>query len=298
MHFHRLLAASATAVITVAMAPAAMAASSTPPLTDGFVSVAAGGAWFPDETDSDNNEHGMSLEGAASGEYNFTSVLGFQGDLVVQSQHFEFDNDPSEDTSTLRNADAALHVFYRDSSQFLYGGFVQFGTDTFSFDGSSFASTDDRYYAGAEAQYFLGDATLYGQAGAQQVTFDGQSAPGWFATFEARYFLQPDFKIEAHIGANDFSTGGGDLDVNVNSWNAGVGAEYKFANAPFSIFAKYDFTHEDSSAFGSTDTFDDNRVLVGVKFNFGAETLEDRDRSGASLKPVSSPAFAAPEEAN
>ncbi|MEO8882138.1 MAG: outer membrane beta-barrel protein, partial [Devosia sp.] len=201
--------------------------------------------------------------------------------------------------STLRNADIALHGFYRDSSQFLLGGLVQFGTDTFSFDGDSFAGTDDRYYAGAEAQWFLGDATLYGQAGAQQVTFNGESAPGWFATFEARYFLQPDFKIEAHVGANDFSTGGGDFDnVAVNSWNAGVGAEYKFANAPFSIFAKYDFTHEDSTEFGNNDSFDDNRFLVGVKFNFGAETLEDRDRSGASLKPVSSPAFAAPEEAN
>ena len=52
-------------------------APAAPSIADGFVSIAVGGATvttdFPGHSESDN---GVSLEGAASGEYNYTTTLG------------------------------------------------------------------------------------------------------------------------------------------------------------------------------------------------------------------------------
>lgn len=280
MQRHCLLAAATTAALILATAPA-LAASNTPTIADGFVSIAGGGASLTD--DFSDSAQGLSVEGAASAEYNFSANLGFQGDLVLRSQDvtaFGF-------TNTDRSLDAAVHAFYRQQDQYLLGGFAQFGVNNL-LDGEEFGEDFDRYYAGAEGQLFFGDATLYGQAGFQQwrdSAGDGSAANGWFANLEARYFLTPDFKIDAHVGGDQLRFGDDADDEEIDTWRAGVGAEYKLADAPFSIFAKYDFTHQQTQ-FSSSSGTNDNRILFGVKFNFGVDTLEQRDRTGASLKPV------------
>ena len=104
---------------------------------------------------------------------------------------------------------------------------------------------------------------------------------------EARYFLDPDFKIEAHIGADTV----GDNHLIATDWLAtttvhvGAGAEYRLPNSPISIFGKYDYSR--ATFPDATDiSVSDNRFLIGAKFNFDSTSLLDRDRSGASLKPV------------
>lgn len=85
------MAASATALLLSAGSSfAASAPAPVPSIADGFVSIAVGGATLSDSFSGDPVS-GVSLEGAASGEYNYTANLGFQGDLVLGSQNYDGD---------------------------------------------------------------------------------------------------------------------------------------------------------------------------------------------------------------
>ena len=98
-------AVSATAFLLGACSTfAASVPAPVPSIADGFVSIAVGGKNMADSFDSDTVS-GVSLEGAASGEYNFSANLGFQGDLVLKSQGFS-DSDFSED----RNVETAIQI--------------------------------------------------------------------------------------------------------------------------------------------------------------------------------------------
>lgn len=258
---------------------AASAPAPVPSIADGFVSIAVGGKSIADSFDSDTAS-GVSLEGAASGEYNFSANLGFQGDLVLKSQGFS-DSEFSED----RNVETAIHAFYRND-QYLVGGFGQYGNDSLTIDGFGEGLSIDHFYGGVEGQAFFGNATIYAQAGAKEFRFEGENIDGWFGTLEARYFLDPNFKIEAHVGGDTF--GGGDdflKDDMMTTVHVGIGTEYRLPQSPISLFAKYDYSQHTFAEPGAA-VLSDNRVLVGAKFNFDTPTLIQRDRSGASLKPV------------
>ena len=83
-------AAASTVALLFGMSSSAIAASApaprVPSIADGFVSIAVGGATqsvdFPGGSVSGN---GVSLEGAASGAYDFSATLGFQGHVVFGS---------------------------------------------------------------------------------------------------------------------------------------------------------------------------------------------------------------------
>ena len=284
-------AAASIAAVVLGMGTNAIAASAPPPavpsIADGFVSIAVGGAAqsvdFPGGSVSGN---GVALEGAASGAYNFSATLGFQGDVVFGSQDYSGDLFAGESVSG-RNVDAAIHAFYRND-QYLVGAFGQYSNNTYT-SGYGFAETLDHFHGGVEGQVFFGNATLYGQAGAQQVRSFGESVNGIFGTLEARYFLEPNFKIEAHIGADtlESSTSGIFDGDGITTLHAGAGAEYRLDHSPISFFAKYDYSRATFSAESNVSE-SDNRFLIGAKFNFESQTLMDRDRTGASLKPVDS----------
>lgn len=253
----------------------------TPALADpsGFISIGAGP--FNDVITFGSDEEtltGYAVRGAASGVYNFTPVLGVQGDISFAYTSVE------DDALGRQEIDGALHGFYREPDNFLVGGFVQLGRDTYLFDGDDIGSAD-RAYVGGEAQVYLDNLTLYAQGGMQQLTPNADFVPtfnGWFGQLEARYFLSPDFRIEAYVGANTLSFAS---DFTFTTLNLGIGAEYKLENLPVSLFAAYDFrntTIDDDDA----PSFGEHRVLVGAKFAIGEESLLDRDRNGASLSTV------------
>lgn len=232
---------------------------------------------------------GSALQFLASGVYMFTPVLGVQGDIRAAFRTYEQDELEIEDTSL----DGAVHGFYREEDQFLVGAFFQFGGNQLSSD--MYELDVSRKYAGAEAQVYLDNLTLYGQLGLQQsdLSQEDLSLPmdGWFGSVEARYFLTPDLRIEAHVGASVNEISYLFETATLTTVNVGIGAEYKLENLPVSLFATYDLhstTADYDSLPGDSPTFDEHRLLVGVKFAIGEESLYDRDRSGASLKPVES----------
>jgi len=269
---------------------AGMQAAPAPSPYDGFVSLAVGGESVTDSFSG--NATGISLTGAASVEAAFSNMLGFQGDVVLQSRN------QTERSASFSNfqGDIAAHGFYREPGQFLVGGFIQAGSDTQVGNGNHFNEAGiERLYGGGEGQLCWGDFTLYGQAALQEGS-DGESplAFGYVADVEARYFLTPNLKLDGHVGldhldANSFSDA-------LTKVNVGVGAEYRLDGSPISVFAQYDHVHRLFDN-GFAYNIDDNRFLAGVKFNIGADTLEERDHSGASLKPVTfDPLFIVPQD--
>jgi len=276
------------ALLAASAAVSALATSAALADPSGFVAISGGlNNLTIDYGSGSETADGSALQFLASGVYMFTPVLGAQGDIRAAFRTYDMSG---MDVET-RSLDGALHGFYREQDQFLVGAFFQFGGDEFS---SGLYDIDvSRNYAGAEAQVYLDNLTLYGQLGLQQQEW-GQtgysvSMNGWFGSLEARYFLTPDLKIEAHVGVSSY-----DLDfietMTFTTVNAGIGAEYKLENLPVSLFASYDFysTSYDYDG-GSAPTLDEQRLMVGVKFAIGEDSLLDRDRNGATLKPVEMP---------
>lgn len=261
----------------------ASAAASTAAFADpDFVAgLSVGGAyWDGDDFASGDSLSGHHVQGLLSGAYNFTPVLGMQGDVRLNFESLDDDGETLDITSI----DGALHGFYRESERFLLGGLVQLGQDEFS--SNYYSAKLNRTAVGAEAQAFFDQLTVYGQLGLQTLGPDYVGAldlDGWFITGEVRYFLTPDFKIEAHAGRSELSYSDV-LSLQFETVNAGIGAEYKLADLPLSIFAQYDYTTSSLTLLDAS--IDSHRVLVGLKFNMGKETLQDRDRNGASLKPL------------
>ncbi|MBQ1540754.1 MAG: outer membrane beta-barrel protein [Caulobacteraceae bacterium] len=152
------------------------------------------------------------------------------------------------------------HLFNRNDS-YLLGGFV----------GGSNSNGGNTWGLGVEGQKYLNDWTVAGAAGYGRV--DRAHADVWAVRADARYFVNENFRLEGNVGYNnlDLKVGG-----SADAWGVGVGGEYQFAQAPVSVFAKYDYAKVDNYDIEA------NVFRIGARWNFGG-TLKSRDRSGASL---------------
>lgn len=272
----KLSLALAASLLLLGTAGSALAAG-----PDVFAGGGLGGVKY-DYGDGAQEPSGYTAFALASGAYNFTPVIGAQGDVVLRFEHTEFEGNEQE----LTFFDGAGHLFYRDSDKFLAGIMGQVGHDEASYNGSE-GSPRDRSYVGAEFQGFFDAFTLYGQAGVLWVNIPDMgdiSGTGAFATLEGRYFVTPNFKLDIHGGVSKVAPDEA-TDFVTTNLNLGLGAEYRLDDSPLSFFAKLDWfdgSVEDDS-FGSSSEV---RLLVGLKGSFGTDTLQERDRAGASLKPV------------
>lgn len=220
------------------------------------------------------------IEGLLSGAYNITPTLGVQGDVILGSENLDIYSESADITEL----EGALHAFYRQPDSFLVGGFVQVGSADYGDDGPGDALK--HVFGGAEGQVFLGDATLYGQVGGLRFSYDDSdyTTTGYFVTGEFRYYLEPNLKVEAHGGFNSLKDD--DSGPELKTWSFGIGAEYRLEDSPFSLFATADHMVSTTDYDLSGLTMTSDRIMVGAKVNFGTDTMKERDRSGASLKPV------------
>jgi hypothetical protein len=153
------------------------------------------------------------------------------------------------------------HVYARNDSH-LFGGFV----------GIAGNDDTDTWTAGLEAAKYFSNWTLAGAVG--YGNNDDFDTDGWGLNVEARAFVHDNFRLNGNIGFADVDTGAGDEDVTIY----GVGGEYQLAALPVSFTADYNTADFDG---GDVDTW-----TVGVRWNFGGQTLRDRDRNGASQASV------------
>lgn len=287
MILRSLLLGSSFAVFVLAVIGAASAQDmpgQLPGTVDAYATGAIGGASL-DATDAlgtNSSFSGLSLEGGASVEYNATATLGFQADVRLRYYDHPAPSGLGAYGSTDKDFDLAAHGFYRNGEGLL-GGFVQFSGDDNAYTDILYVYRDT--FAGVEAQKFIGNATLYGQLAALHETGTGENPfDGIVGTAEFRYFLTPNLRLDVHGQVLHQSNVDGFVD---NAALVGIGGEYRLDQSPVSFTASLNYTaFELDNGPGNVFTEHGVRALVGLKVDFGSATLEDQDRTGASLKPI------------
>ncbi|MDB5570517.1 MAG: hypothetical protein JWN93_1700 [Hyphomicrobiales bacterium] len=259
-----------------AMAPAPVANS-----FDAFGSLSLG---YNQWNEGEHKPDGLNLNARATFAAPLMGNFGFQADGVfARSVYADSDEEVKNHSSALTG-----HVFMRDSSVGLVGVIAQAVSNNSSY------SSSREYYLGAEAQYFLGPVTLYGQAAYQNYSFpfypSSIAADGWVVAGQARMFATPNwmFALKASYSALSSEQIDG-FGIDHSAWLVGVKSEYRFDASPISAFAELDYRSGKFKVAGNADFVEkETRAMVGVKWNFGTQTLIQRDRSGASLDPIKS----------
>jgi len=208
-----------------------------------------------DVDDVDLNTDTINLGGAVA------APIGGTGWNTQLNAHFH--RTSIEDGPDLTMGDGAVHAYYSGSNWKL-GGML--GVQDFAGEGI--------YSFGVDGQYNFSTVSLTGQIAYNNA--DNSGGNFWTEAVEGKWFAQEDFALSAH-----YTHLGGDDDSFVTDTNLyGVGAEYKFATSPISVFADYTRTDVDDSALFAADS---NAFTIGVRYNFGDGTLHDRQNEGPSL---------------
>ncbi len=251
---------------------------------DAFASMAVGYNWGRMDFSSSKAD-GLELQARGS----FFAPLNAHFGAQVDGQ-FERSVYSSGVGSDFKKTTGELagHAFWRDSKTGLVGVIAQASSTETSF---GFLS-DRRYFLGAEGQSFFGNFTLYGQAAYENVNFgvpmaSGVGADGFVGAAQLRYFVTPNLMIAAKGGYENIRTqNDAYAGLHHSAWLAGGKVEHRLSASPLSLFAEADYR---SGQFNIGDLKEhETRAVVGVKVNFGSNTLIERDRSGASLDPIRS----------
>ena len=144
----------------------------------------------------------------------------------------------------------------------------------------------DMAMLGAEAQLYLGNWTLYGQAGWGNNTKGDPGEgfnSGWFVRGVARYFFRPDTKLEAEVSYAEASPYiDGDDKGKFTAW--GVSLDHKlFDFRSYPIYGTLAYRGAYYDATTENDHATEHVFKAGIKVLFGAATLQQNDRYGATL---------------
>lgn len=244
------------------------------------------------EGDPDITE-GTELTFAGQGAVSIPFGDMFSAQLDVQTEFYDHagDEDNAQSASMIGG-----HLSLRDPGMGLIGLFAGAGLGTN--EDSSGGGKGLGFLGGVEAQAYLGNFTLYGQVGYADFVVDDSSpddegfTDGWFAAAEARYFIHEDFMIHANVayGETESYTDGEDAG---EIWNWGAGAKLRLSDS-MPIYGTLDYRGGIyTDAENNTEEVTEHAVLVGLAFAFGAPSLMENDRRGATLSTPMLPARAA-----
>lgn len=180
------------------------------------------------------------------------------------------------------------HLFTRSNEKFLVGLIGQVNFNQVSTSGYSIDT--NQYFAGGEAQAYLKNVTLTAQVAYRKDDLgsfgyspdsESLSLTGVIATAQAKLFINSNWSLAAkgEYSHTNFGAGIG-TDVGMNQWRLGLITERRLSSVPVSIFFKANYGETKIEEVKLNDT----RVVIGVKINFGSQSLKARDRSGASLE--------------
>jgi hypothetical protein len=233
--------------------------------------------------------NGWALGGAGRGNYWVSRDVSVQVDAQAEGTSYDF---PGGGHFSTHSYLVGGHWSWRNPQQYLFGLFGGVGDA----GGAGFFGSQRHGVVGAEAQWYWNQFTLYAQGGYDTTLGtigEVDSVNAWFIRGTGRYFINPNFLIE---GTVMYANGNVDPvccgpSAGFQTWTWGVKGEWRFATAPFSVFAKYqgsETKYDNSDAadlFGAKVT--DHRVLLGLKLHMGDRTLQQTDRAGATLDIVS-----------
>lgn len=191
------------------------------------------------------NWSNIDVDGAGSAD-----GWGLEGAFAGSNVQFDADYANVDDSDAYG---ATIHLFKRDETH-AFGGFLGL-TDS--------DASDSTVSVGVEGHKYMDAVTLVGGLG----YVSGDDDDAWGASVGARMFATDNFRFDLGVG---YLSGDDD-----DGWNFGVGAEARLGSSPVSLTARYDRTD-----FGAVEA---DTIMLGVRFNFGDESLKGRDRNGASF---------------
>jgi hypothetical protein len=287
---------------------------------DAFVSGAYGRSKYKGDISSDSTTNSIrddSYNIRGSFAYQGPSKLGVQFDAVYSQDKYK--------SSKMTSIDLAGHGFYRND-RFLVGLFGQYKqpkinssstwTDAVVSDDipinflvdalqENFSRTfaSEQVFFGGEAQGYFGDLTLTGQIARQEFInqknlFSDLSSDasvgkaykhGNVASARADYFINNNWRV---TGGFSYNTVDMFTDLSYDTKKYSLNTEYRLDNYPVSFYA--DYTRNNLSLEfqdGLNNKFDADAIMLGMKWNFGSDSLKSRNRSGASLDPISNIGF-------
>jgi hypothetical protein len=309
-----MLTGSASAADFPVKAPAAV---EQPRQVSGYVELYGG--WSRVNTDEtfctptcasvSDQANGWVLGGAGRATWWWAPSLSVQLDAQGDGTSYRFESKGgSFQRVSTHNYLIGGHANWRDPQRGLIGFFGGAGDATNVLQSSSPVRHG---LIGAEAQYYLGPVTLYGQGGYNSTLGDlssfANSIHAWFARGTGRLYLIPNFRLEGTVlyasGSVSFASLAppGSLDFRTWLWRAK--GEYRFATTPFSLFAAYEGSRStvDQSitivpnTFTVNARFTDHRIIGGLRLYLNEGTLQANDRNGTTLDiiaPFAVPSFA------
>lgn len=246
-----------------------------------------------------SKDRGLDLEGRVSAAVPLAGALGAQFDGTYSHVNFK-NNNCSSCSSDYDELTVALHAFVRNPNKGLIGLVGQRTRQKWQY-----SPGQNVFYVGVDSQLFLGRVTYSGQMGyAKADDYGYLSTDGLNASIQFRYFPTDNLSFAVR-GGHEFmkSTPNSDSGYNcptycqtqrMTAWNAGAKVEFRPGGSRFSFLAdvdyvdykyKYDYMDYDYYYYNNSQAAKGFRALIGVKVNFGSQTLFERDRSGASLDP-------------
>jgi hypothetical protein len=292
----------ASAAVCVALTSAAGAADMQPVLkapaavdqqATGYVEVYSGWASTRSEDEGDRTRfNGWALGGAGRGNYWVSRDVSVQVDAQAEGTSYDF---PGGGHFSTHSYLVGGHWSWRNPQQYLFGLFGGVGDA----GGNGLLVGSQRHgLIGGEAQWYWQQFTLYAQVGYDTTLNSAafsevDTMNAWFIRGTGRYFINPNFLIEGTVmyANGDVDPTSSGPSVGFQTWTWGVKGEWRFATAPFSVYAKYqgsETTYDDSRFWSTSDAkVTDHRVLLGLKLHMGDRTLQQTDRAGATLDIVS-----------
>jgi hypothetical protein len=254
--------------------------------------------------DGDERANGWALGGAGRATWWWAPNYSVQLDAQAEGTSYKFNfGGSSFARASSHSYLIGGHANWRDPQRGLIGIFGGAGDAT-----NWFTSSSVRHgLIGGEGQVYWGPVTLYGQAGYNSTLGDIssgfiESTQAWFVRGTARVYFNPNFRLEGTVLYAD-----GDYDfvptnttsLNFETWLWRAKAEYKFATAPFSIFALYEGSRTKATEFEPSGDIEhhkltDHRIMGGIRLYLNENTLQWNDRNGTTLDiiaPLSTPSF-------
>lgn len=229
---------------TALFAAVAAMFAATPAMAGGYVGAVYG------NTDLGGSSDGESWQGEAAFGHSSGSV-GFQlegslGSLEGDADTYAYGG----------------HLYWQGSSSWRLGGVLQ-GSNV-----DSGSAEIDEFVYGVEGSADIGPNTVLGaSATLGSIDFLGADGDTWNVDANVAFYPSSNFRIGGTLGAGNIDLGVGDLDTTT----AGIDAEYLFSSIPISLTAGY--LHLDA------DTLDADTLSVGLRWNFGGDSLRDRDNA-------------------
>jgi hypothetical protein len=208
-----------------------------------------------------------------------TSVgLGAQVDFSEMQQ--KLGDDPQ---LTLIPRSTAIHGFFRNST-LLAGVLYQEKRQKIDVEGVTISNNFfPRNITAIEAQWYGSQVTWYGQFGRQRFMFDAAPfhAQGDVGFIQFRFFPKENWLLSAGFLHSMLNSPIDRETLRGNAFIAGI--EYQVSGTPLSLFAQHMEARYQVAGLAAAGA---GLSKLGVKFSWGRSSLQQRDRTGASLDPI------------